>query len=516
MKRGEYRMERSLDRWRAALSDSHHDPEAISLAQRHTTLIACAFGVPTLLCLWVYALLYQRENLFLLYLPLVLAGVILGVTLQALSQQLPGRQGPRRSGSTRAVGSHPTSARPARPGDLQQRLLSWSVLLYTLLCLGYRAVAVYPQQFGPGLDLLVALLVVVTGVTVCARFRPLRAGLTLALLTGLHVLPLLGGLHSAALSGGPLLLAVVTELMLATVLALMYSASWTQLALGQSEAASVQMAYLSRTDHLTRLANRRSLYDHIEALMAEIGAAARRQEEAASPPASAARTQAPAQAPAPGPAATFSVILLDIDHFKAVNDTFGHATGDLVLCGVADVLQSFLRRRDVAGRWGGEEFLLLLPGATLDRATRVAERLRARIESSRTGPLPLLPGQPSSTGQPSGAGVGPGGPVRFSEAANPGVTASFGVACYRPGDSLEALLTRADAAMYRAKRGGRNRVESGEADLKVEAADMAGSDFKSPPDRLPGGPQSGGSGGALPGGAADAEQPARELTGTER
>ena len=71
-------------------------------------------------------------------------------------------------------------------------------------------------------------------------------------------------------SGGPLLLGVVTELMLSTVLALIYSASWTQLALGQSEAVSVQMEYLSRTDHLTKLGNRRSLYSHIEALMSEM------------------------------------------------------------------------------------------------------------------------------------------------------------------------------------------------------------------------------------------------------
>lgn len=507
MKRSEYRMERSLDRWRTALSDSHHDPEAISLAQRRTVLIACAFGVPTLLCLWVYSLLYQRENLFLLYLPLVLAGVILGATLQSLNRQALGR-----SGSARLAGHHQTSIRQtstrqpsAQPADWHTRLLSWSVLLYTLLCLSYRAV--FPQQFGPGLDLLVALLVVITGVAVCSQYRPFRAGLALALIALIHSVPLLGGIRGHTLSGAPLLLGVVTELMLVTVLALMYSASWTQLALGQSEAASVQMEYLSRTDHLTRLANRRSLYDHIKALMAEIGAEARGQQEAASPPGSAARTQTPAQTPTPatmpGPAATFSVILLDIDHFKAVNDTFGHATGDLVLCGVAEVLQSFLRRRDVAGRWGGEEFLLLLPGTALERAARVAERLRARIESSRTGPWQLLPGQLPTLGEPSSSGVGPG------------VTASFGVACYRPGDSLEALLTRADAAMYRAKREGRNRVEREVAEVHVGGAGTTGINTEGKPGPSPVDLQSYDSGGTLPGETADVEQPAREWTGTD-
>lgn len=156
---------------------------------------------------------------------------------------------------------------------------------------------------------------------------------------------------------------------------------------------------------------------------------------------------------------TFSAVLLDIDHFKTVNNTFGHASGDAVLCEVAEILGSFMRRRDMAGRWGGEKFLLVIPGTTLDRAASIAERLRVRIESARMlpvreGPTRVMQAQTLraqtlqtqlSTGQES-----PGH-------TNHTVTASFGVACYQPGDSLEALLARADAAMYRAKRGGRNR-----------------------------------------------------------
>lgn len=182
-------------------------------------LIACAFGVPTLLCLWVYTLLYVRQNLFLQYLPLVLFSVILGVTVQSLGQSISRR----------------SSGLPARSSDSQTRLLSWSVLLYITLCLGYRAL--FPGHFSGGLNLLVALLLVATGIMVCARFRPLQAGLTLALLTFVHSLPLLGRLRGHTLSGGPLLLGVVSELVLSTVLALMSSASWTQLALDQSEAA---------------------------------------------------------------------------------------------------------------------------------------------------------------------------------------------------------------------------------------------------------------------------------------
>jgi len=275
----------------------------------------------------------------------------------------------------------------------------------------------FPGHFSGGLNLLVALLLLATGITVCARFRPLQAGLTLALLTFVHSLPLLGGLRGHTLSGGTLLLGVVTELMLSTVLALMYSASWTQLALGQSKAASVQMEYLSRTDHLTGLSNRRSLYGSIETLMNDV---VNTDSETLPLP----DDRADGLERSRG---TFTLMLLDIDHFKSVNDTYGHASGDTVLCCVAEVLQSFVRQRDLAGRWGGEEFVLVLPGVALEQGTRIAERLRERIAGAR-----VLPGRH--------------------------VTASFGVTCWRPGDTLEALMARADAAMYRAKQAGRNCV----------------------------------------------------------
>ena len=244
--------------------------------------------------------------------------------------------------------------------------------------------------------------------------------------------------------------------MLSTVLTLIYSASWTRLALGQSEAASVQIEYLLRTDNLTKLSNRRRLYSHIRALMSEMKAG---QAAALGKPASGTPDTTTQRVADQRLEETFSVVLLDIDHFKTVNNTFGHASGDAVLCEVAEILGSFMRRRDMAGRWGGEKFLLMIPGTTLDRAASIAERLRVRIESARMlpvreGPTRVMQAQTLrtqalqtqlSTGQES-----PGH-------TNHTVTASFGVACYQPGDSLEALLARADAAIYRAKRGGRNR-----------------------------------------------------------
>lgn len=126
------------------------------------------------------------------------------------------------------------------------------------------------------------------------------------------------------------------------------------------------------------------------------------------------------------------VVMADGDHFKKVNDTYGHAVGDDVLRGLADVLRSNCRALDVAARYGGEEFILMLPGATLDAGLRVAEKIRVGVEEKKYN-------------------LGPGGsPVGF--------TASFGVVAYVPGESMEDLLKRADEALYLAKKTGRNCV----------------------------------------------------------
>lgn len=125
------------------------------------------------------------------------------------------------------------------------------------------------------------------------------------------------------------------------------------------------------------------------------------------------------------------VIMIDLDHFKRVNDQYGHLAGDRVLTGVAQVLKSGVRASDLCGRFGGEEFLLVLPQASEQAAHELAERLReaiARLE------IPALKGER--------------------------VTASFGVAIYpgRGDDSPLDLVRRADAALYQAKQGGRNRT----------------------------------------------------------
>jgi diguanylate cyclase (GGDEF)-like protein len=156
-------------------------------------------------------------------------------------------------------------------------------------------------------------------------------------------------------------------------------------------------------DELTGLANRRSIE---ELLRAEVARSARFGDPLA-------------------------VVLADLDNFKGVNDRYGHATGDEVLKAFAAALHETLRESDHAGRWGGEEFALILTNTDAEGGVRLAERARAAIES-RTVDLPE------------------GGTVR--------VTASFGVAAFPAHQDGEQLFSAADAALYEAKRAGKNRV----------------------------------------------------------
>lgn len=169
------------------------------------------------------------------------------------------------------------------------------------------------------------------------------------------------------------------------------------------QAAMKKLEMVSRIDGLTQLFNR----SHWQSRLSEEFSRA-------------ARYQTP-----------LSLIMFDLDHFKKVNDTYGHLGGDAVLCNVARVVRSSLRENDIAGRYGGEEFGIILPNTPEAGAMIVAERIRASIESS---------------------------PIPFEEREIK-ATSSLGVAEYRPGVAdCEELIAQADAALYRAKEGGRNRV----------------------------------------------------------
>ena len=127
----------------------------------------------------------------------------------------------------------------------------------------------------------------------------------------------------------------------------------------------------------------------------------------------------------------FMIILCDIDDFKKVNDQYGHNVGDQVLKHLSRHFQQLLRKHDVVSRWGGEEFLFLLPNTNPREGIAVAERIRTEVESS---------------------------PFRLDGAAEIRVTVSCGVSNWNAHQNLDALINAADAKLYQAKQGGRNRV----------------------------------------------------------
>ena len=122
-----------------------------------------------------------------------------------------------------------------------------------------------------------------------------------------------------------------------------------------------------------------------------------------------------------------SLIVVDIDHFKQVNDTYGHLTADKILKKVARVLEKEVRKYDIVARFGGEEFFIMLPAATLERAKRIAERVRKAVFND-------------------------GNLKKY------GISISLGVAEYKERDNLDRISRRADKALYKAKKEGRNRV----------------------------------------------------------
>jgi two-component system cell cycle response regulator len=145
-----------------------------------------------------------------------------------------------------------------------------------------------------------------------------------------------------------------------------------------------------------------------------------------------------------------AVMMLDIDHFKSINDRWGHPVGDQALRAIAEVLRKRIRVFDSIARYGGEEFAVVMPGTDMPDALSAAERLRSSIAELVFMPEPGLRHQ---------------------------ITVSVGMVCtHEPGITGEQLLAAADIALYRAKRGGRNRVELAEAVEGNAVANAAGSE----------------------------------------
>ncbi|MCC5949290.1 MAG: diguanylate cyclase [Nitriliruptoraceae bacterium] len=194
---------------------------------------------------------------------------------------------------------------------------------------------------------------------------------------------------------------------------LVYALAYGKEQLAQARATADAMTVLAHEDTLTGLANRRGVQEVLATHLEEVGASGGK----------------------------LSLLLFDLDGFKAVNDTHGHLVGDAVLQQVAATLAPELRETDSLGRWGGEEFVVLAPGTDLAAAQRLAERSREVVARRRF----------------------------MVDGVDVPVTVSVGVATSRVGDDARSLVKRADDALYAAKRAGRNRVEVARADGEVGA-----------------------------------------------
>jgi diguanylate cyclase (GGDEF)-like protein len=166
--------------------------------------------------------------------------------------------------------------------------------------------------------------------------------------------------------------------------------------------ARKQAEELARVDALTKIYNRLAFYEHMERILGQLQ-----------------------RKPAP-----MSLVMLDIDHFKRLNDTYGHAFGDQVLIALCENVRAGLREADLLFRMGGEEFVIVLPDCEMSAALKLVERLRSNLEAM----------------------------TLYANGEAVKLTCSFGIAAYRPGIGVDALLANADAALYAAKQGGRNRV----------------------------------------------------------
>lgn len=286
----------------------------------------------------------------------------------------------------------------SRPEDvgLVVGVLGWFGVLFTL------AFLVFGTRRGAAVS-LAGYAIVILGAGWSARWGMLADS------GSIQVVALLAGGH-AALIAAVWLLARNVE----------------QLAAARTRADLLQLQ--ATTDPLTGIANRRRLDEELQRLVAQ----ARRHDQ------------------------PFSVILVDLDNFKAVNDSLGHDVGDEVLVATVERLQSAVRASDLQGRWGGEEFLLLAAQTDHPAACALAERCRQAIRES-----PLY-----------------GDTVRM--------TASFGVATLGPGDDVRLLLRRADLALYTAKSEGRDRVVGMPTIIDTSDADIPHATGVVPPDHRDG------------------------------
>ncbi len=285
-------------------------------------------------------------------------------------------------------------------------LMGVAPYLYIALLLSawvYAFYFIYPSRRAQHLILTTLLLLPTLYAHLFSRFSGpqalLQGGtvlLSFLLLSVPHALTTLGG---TALFDG-LFFTVIFAVSQVLLLSFVAAASWSGGELTQVRQDAAWFQRLANQDALTGLPNRRQVEQALETAIA--------QSE---------RNNVP-----------FAALMLDIDHFKRLNDTFGHPAGDEVLRQIATRLREQLRAGNTLGRWGGEEFMVIAPYSEIGEARRLGERLRHAVRSQPVANEHML-------------------------------TVSVGVAVFRSGDTPDTLIDRADQALYRAKQAGRDRLE---------------------------------------------------------
>lgn len=285
---------------------------------------------------------------------------------------------------------------------LPQRVVDMACLLFAAgLCAACMALRLYSPMYGASIDLQPLYLWIpvihVFAFTLAGHKSSLRISLAILALFVAISLPYLVFHFDPSYGNFTIQLHVVC----AVLIAALYFFSSYQHRFQIAQLTADELARLANTDELTKLANRRRMAEAIEAELLRFARYGH----------------------------SFSLILIDIDHFKTVNDRFGHGVGDRTLVALAARTTEVLRDVDTLGRWGGEEFVVILPETPFDETLRKAAALCGHVAAR-----PLI--------------------------GEHAVTISCGVASVTAGDTADTLLQRADEALYAAKRGGRNRAEA--------------------------------------------------------
>ncbi len=311
---------------------------------------------------------------------------------------------------------HPVMFLIIRMRLLPQRIVDLSCLLFGAgICAGCMVLGLYFPVYGASIDVkpLYLWIPVIYVFAFILTGRKTSLAISLAMLALFFMISLPYLLHHAEQPYGNFTIQML--LVSAVLIAALYFLSSYQQRLQVAQLTVDELAHLANSDALTNLPNRRLIAERVESELVRFGRYGR----------------------------TFTVILLDIDHFKIVNDRFGHHVGDQVLVALATRVQESLREVDTLGRWGGEEFLIILPEAGLHEGRQKAESLCVNVATR----------------------------ALFGDHT---ITISCGVADVRPGDTSDSLFNRADAALYVAKRRGRNRAEC------VAATDATAADTLTP------------------------------------